>query len=210
MLAIKGTVSPFLFNSIVREGVRPAGAAVREDGKIVGKIDGYLFGTYVLDGEIKGDAVRGVFDLRGSNFVFVTDAELAAEKADEERKRAEWEEAARHRSEEDEARRQRAIAADKAFNEALGLAFAWHPAYKIVLSGLSATSWGDGSRANSVNHIVLDEDFQAGRLVRRKGDLLCSAANRGSFDLGGEDGTHHVGRVTCKRCLEMATKLKRV
>jgi hypothetical protein len=53
-----------------------------------------------------------------------------------------------------------------------------------VLSGLSANSWGDGSRRNTVYHVVLQEPLHVGRLKRSTGDLLCST-NRGRFDLGG-------------------------
>ena len=90
--------------------------------------------------------------------------------------------------------------------------FAYSIEIKEVLSGLSAGSWGDGQRRNSVYHIYTQEEVSQGRFYRPKGEFLCSSVKSRSganwsdslgrdshqFD---EDGIRRV--PTCKRCLEI-------
>lgn len=91
---------------------------------------------------------------------------------------------------------------DAAFNKSLNLPFKYTLGYKVVLSGLSSSSWGDGARSNTVTHIVLDEDCKQGRLSRNKGDFLCKASSSKMWEQ--ETG----GRVTCSQCLKIASRWK--
>lgn len=80
---------------------------------------------------------------------------------------------------------------------------------KEVLSGLSANSWGDGTKKNTVFHVYLKSDFNSGRLNRKSGDFLCSQTTKGgnwSGSLGQKDNFDVDGvkfTPTCKKCLEI-------
>lgn len=50
-------------------------------------------------------------------------------------------------------------------------------------------------------HIIVGEDFKAGRIVRRKGDTLCKR------QFWGLDGGRKKLGVTCKRCLQVANSV---
>ncbi len=109
-----------------------------------------------------------------------------------------------------------AVRADaEAFNSRLRLPCQWDVGIKDVLSGLSAKSWGDGRGQATVQHILVLEDLFAGRLRRRAGDFLCTAASgsngkRWSAQVGHRavDGAGQLYRpkVTCKACLAAAAR----
>jgi hypothetical protein len=82
----------------------------------------------------------------------------------------------------------------------------YRPAYKVVLSGLSMNSAGNGINRRTVMHAVLTESFERGRLKRKRGELLCGN-NRGSFDIAHPltDDTP----VTCPKCLDAISKVKK-
>jgi hypothetical protein len=91
----------------------------------------------------------------------------------------------------------------RAFNDALGLPFQWMPGHRVVLSGLSAQSWGNGQNRATVIHVMLTEDFESGRLKRKAGQFLCST----HIDAYGSDqGMREAdgSKVTCKVCLAKA------
>lgn len=54
---------------------------------------------------------------------------------------------------------------------------------------------------NGRDHIVLDEAFSRGRLHREAGEALCGAPSANLWNPAYE------GRVTCKKCLEMAQRI---
>ncbi|WP_432262799.1 hypothetical protein [Cupriavidus sp. TMH.W2] len=102
----------------------------------------------------------------------------------------------------------------KAFNARLQLPVSWVSAIKDVLSGLSATSWGDGRNRATVNHILLLEDLQTPKLRRKAGDFLCTAA-RGSNGRRysvpevahtSNSASQYVQKITCRRCLDLAKR----
>jgi len=86
--------------------------------------------------------------------------------------------------------------------------FAFSVGIKPVRSGYSASSWGDGGNRATVYHIMLDEAFSNGRLMREKGEYLCSqpewipystiSSYKGSFS----------PVISCKRCLKMMERWK--
>ena len=105
----------------------------------------------------------------------------------------------------------------QAINAAITLPIVWEPAIKDVLSGLSASSWGDGRNKATVQHIRLLAPLQAGRMKRQEGDFLCTAqsGSNGKAWTGQQkcrfhdgDGQAYDAPITCKKCLELAEKIK--
>lgn len=102
------------------------------------------------------------------------------------------------------------LAHARAFNARIGLPVEWSPGIKDVLSGLSERSSGNGCNRATVVHVVLREAFQAGRLVRQAGDLLCTSASGSNGRRWAGDprvaseGHEHTAAVTCKACLRLA------
>lgn len=128
----------------------------------------------------------------------VEDAEAEAVRvlADQEMRRREEEAAASMRA-----------ADDAAFNASLGLPFEWEPGCRVVLSGLSATSAGNGLNRASVAHVMLRKDLASGRLRRSAGQFLCSS----HVDAYGSDvGMRKAAgaRVTCRSCLAQSERLR--
>lgn len=79
---------------------------------------------------------------------------------------------------------------------------------KIVLSGLSASSNGDGCKSNTKYHIVLREDATVGRTVRNRGEFLCSQPKgRTYFDFN-EKNDFIDNIITCPDCLKKIEKFK--
>lgn len=103
------------------------------------------------------------------------------------------------------------------FNAQFNIPVEWTTGYKAVLSGLSENSWGDGRYRSTVNHILLQEDLQQGRLKRKAGDFLCSATERGkrwgSFDdpveFAYDDNGAFQPKISCQSCLKIAERWKR-
>lgn len=134
--------------------------------------------------------------------------------ADWARERAQAEAAAAQREAKRRADLNRLRTDAEAFNARLQLPRRWVPAIKDVLSGLSEQSMGDGRNRATVQHILLLEDLQAGRLSRRAGDFLCTnaAGSNGKrwstpeISAYDGDGRRFAPKITCKRCLELAAR----
>jgi hypothetical protein len=75
------------------------------------------------------------------------------------------------------------------------LPFRWH---SVAMDNPTQNHTGT---TNGSGHIVLDEPYRAGRLVRDTGQPLCGAPTANLFG-----DTNH---VTCKRCLELAQRIVR-
>ena len=138
-----------------------------------------------------------------------------------------WEE---ERKEYEEQERQRKEDA-RNFNANLNIPVKWTLEIKPVLSGLQINSSGDGENRRTVYHILLLEDLNEGRLHRKAGEFLCSH-NKGRFpDLHVWQRTGEMIRsiaktggfiesevtvsmkscqVTCKKCLQMARRWRKV
>jgi hypothetical protein len=84
------------------------------------------------------------------------------------------------------------------------LPFEWYTDVKQVLSGLSERSDGNGMKRNSVEHILLLEDFKKGRLSRKKHDYLCSPKKVSNWSIRDR---YEKSEVTCKSCLSRAETL---
>ncbi len=89
-------------------------------------------------------------------------------------------------------------------NADLGVPVSWVPAIKVVLSGLAENSWGDGTSKRTVAHVMLKEDLNNGRLVRKGGDLLCTPRSGSNGKLWPDSAPGE--EVTCKKCLEVAKR----
>ncbi|UUG47781.1 hypothetical protein NP567_01695 (plasmid) [Acinetobacter baumannii] len=79
------------------------------------------------------------------------------------------------------------------------------------MSGLSAGSWGDDEKSNTMTHLVFDEDYSGSKLVREKNQYLCSAGGLFPADEAKKEFKMKVGEVTvdtvphlvtCKVCLK--------
>ena len=99
-------------------------------------------------------------------------------------------------------------------NAKLNIPVRWTSAQKSVLSGLSENSWGDGRNARSVNHVLLLEPLDEGKLKRKAHDFLCTSqagSNGRRFttpDTSSSGDAHgrYVSRITCKQCLATALR----
>ena len=83
------------------------------------------------------------------------------------------------------------------------LPFDWVADIKQVLSGLSEHSDGTGTRKNTVVHVRLLEDYENGRLKRKKNDYLCSPKKTANWTDSDWDGHE----VTCKSCIKKVETL---
>ena len=89
---------------------------------------------------------------------------------------------------------------------------------KEVLSGLSVNSWGDGQKQNTVQHILVLQEFVNGRFGRKSGDFLCTSKNGSNGEnWSGQallirhtdgNGTGYMPEPTCKQCLKILSKYK--
>lgn len=146
-------------------------------------------------------------------FYAVLESEIKAEETEAARKR---EAAAEQRRQIWNSRRADA----EAFNATINLPVAWRIGEKEVLSGLSASSNGDGCFAKTVQHVELLDDLEAGRLRRRKGDFLCTAksgSNGNSWSGGNHDirfidgdGNKYMPKPSCKQCLKLLERFRKI
>lgn len=90
------------------------------------------------------------------------------------------------------------------------LPFKWFTGVKIVMSGLSARSWADGEKSNTVTHLVFAENYSGSRLTRDKNQYLCSPGGLFPADEAKKEYKMKVGEftvdtvphmITCKICL---------
>ena len=157
-------------------------------------------------------------------------AERAAEAgiSVEEQRAQEQQQAERHAAEEarQEADRQTQLQEARAkrdakrqqLGDALGLGVACHVGHIVKLSGLSASSAGNGWDRATVWHVVIDAPLASGRLRRSPGDLLCrSRATLGARSMGisgiddwayDSDPDPETTPITCRTCLERLRRLR--
>lgn len=58
-------------------------------------------------------------------------------------------------------------------------------------------AWAGTYRTNRLMHVLVNEDFKAGRVIRKKGEALCGT----SAALNPQGDTRH---ITCSRCIALA------
>lgn len=117
-------------------------------------------------------------------------------------------------------RHQKEQARRRHYGKSMGLGVAAHNGNILVIGGLTERSSGSGMVRNTVWHVVLDEPYQKGRLIRRPGDLLCKSASKlgrrsmgifGAASSGPDNGLDDISwresLVTCKSCLEQLKRL---
>ena len=204
LTSLSHLVSPFWLNEM-RHGVHLT--AVAEDGYIHLKGERFRF-TDSVQALPVGTPVRMWLN-RWWECESVTDYEQAMKARQAEQQATAEKERVRLNQ-----RREKA----QAINDAITLPVAWEPAIKDVLSGLSASGWGDGRNKATVQHIRLLAPLQAGRMKRRKGDFLCTAqlgsngkAWSGQHKCQCFDGDNQLydAPITCKKCLELVRPFSR-
>lgn len=127
--------------------------------------------------------------------------------------------AERERVEQEKRERNAAAVAEayaaQAFNSRIKLPVAWDVSIKDTKHGLREDSFGDGRGSVTVEHILLKEPLEAGRLKRDVGDFLCSANSKdnGLFQLKKPSrlgtligGVQVAPAVSCKACLKLAER----
>jgi hypothetical protein len=140
---------------------------------------------------------------------------------EQKEKQRQAEERRQREKEEDCIRRNKQREEAKAFNTQLHIPVKWASGFKDVLSGITDYGRQDGRNKTTVNHILLQEDLEDGRLQRKKGDFLCSSSSKQNgkrwlsssdesaiawfFD---GDGNGCQGQITCKACLQIAKRWK--
>ncbi len=96
------------------------------------------------------------------------------------------------------------------FNQSLNLPFQWTPDIKVVLSGLSANSAGDGMNRRTVLHVRVLEQFKDGRFVRELGDFLCGKDNSVHQEFSASnESDKNTRKVTCKQCIKAAERFNK-
>jgi hypothetical protein len=135
----------------------------------------------------------------------VEDHQAKVEKAKQEQRKRQQVEEERRRKIEEQAR---------VFHESIDFPVTYSVGRKAVLSGLSLDSWGDGQKKNSVHHLLLEEDFQSGRLQRKAGDFLCTSLSGNNGKLWVDPRVKHgqseyMPEVTCKQCLKIISKFRK-
>ena len=199
-------ISPFLMARL-RGGVVSGTAAMRA-GRLEVAVEGGG-APQRLRGEIApGQTISGAFAWQDRDVVFLTAAELAEYHDAELRARQDVKDRQEREHREQVDRETRHAADAERWNAALDIPVDWHINHRMVLSGLSRHSNGDGANAATVWHVVLEQPLVQGRLRRNAGDLLCSK-DVGSIGLsaGGERLGDRSRRVTCRACLRLAERL---
>lgn len=96
------------------------------------------------------------------------------------------------------------------FWEQYSLPFKFIADIKIVLSGLSESSDGNGCKSNTVRHVVLKEDYSSGALKRKENQYLCSQQKGFHMELDSNTKAEDIQHVvTCKECLKRIEKYKK-
>ncbi len=82
---------------------------------------------------------------------------------------------------------------------------------KPVLNGLTERSWGNGCNKATVYHIKLRENITQGRLKRKDDEYLCSQQSGNAYyNISSVDINDIQDVVTCKQCLKIIEKFKKV
>lgn len=96
------------------------------------------------------------------------------------------------------------------FYNNLNIGVKYTPIYRVVLSGLTENSAGNGAYKNTVTHLRLEEDLTDGKRFNRKsGECLCKCKRNGKKTLWDEessflyDDKKHYNPITCKSCLKI-------
>lgn len=195
---LRAFLSPFLVNS------RQAIYVVLEDGVSLysQKLDDK--GTFSLKAPLP-EGTRVIVTVDRTISIYIESEYLA----EQEQQKIMREERALERKQLEEELQARSQKEAIEFNKALSIPVNWSVDIKVVMSGLSANSWGSGTNRRSVNHIRLNEDLVAGRIKRKAGDFLCGAdhgKNEGYTDP--EDYLTSDRKVSCKACLKTAERFR--
>ncbi len=97
------------------------------------------------------------------------------------------------------------------FWEQYSIPYKFSSEIKVVLSGLSERSSGNGCNKATVRHIVLLEDFTDGKLKRNSGQFLCSQPTGIVKHFDDREGAlvEPQERITCRECLRKIKRYKK-
>lgn len=205
LLSLAGLLDPMWFNA-VRHGRHAC--QVGSDGRSIVLQEQRLMvrsshGTEVHGGHWWGPPGESVIVWLGA------DGHFRFCRRDEQEAHDRWLAQAHQQREIDHrARLERQAAEDEAFNASLAIPVPWEVAIKDVLSGLSATSIGNGANKSTVQHVRLKADLMDGRLVRHAGDFLCTGPAGSNGKRWSGDGFTSRAAVTCKACLKLAKRFE--
>ncbi|MCS3727290.1 hypothetical protein [Bradyrhizobium betae] len=124
--------------------------------------------------------------------------------ANERRERASQEAAAAAEREREAKKESESNERAGAFNGTLPIPVRWDPAFKVSVNACGR-SYGSGARSKAVDHVLLREDLTVGRIKRKAGDLLCEPSPEWVNDYDRKK----VYPVTCRRCKQMAERLRK-
>lgn len=95
------------------------------------------------------------------------------------------------------------------FYKKLNIGVKYTPIIRLVMSGLTENSIGDGTYKNTVTHLRVEEDLTDGKFHREAGECLCKCTRVGKIKLWDEiaiKGCTHgefYNKITCKSCLKI-------
>ncbi|OQK43785.1 hypothetical protein XM75_u0066 [Vibrio vulnificus] len=198
--SLSNFISPFLINN------RPALCSVGEDGRaLVYQSSNQKTNYELIEALPVGTGIT--LDVLSSGVcATMTDDEIRY-KAELKK---EFEEKMERQRKEDEQRRLRKEKEAADFNASLDIPFQWEPDIKTVMSGLSESSWGNGSNRRTVFHVRVLDTFKDGRFAREKGDFLCgkdTSKHQGYTDP--KEGDKNIYKVTCQRCIDAAARFNK-
>lgn len=95
------------------------------------------------------------------------------------------------------------------FYKRLNIGVKYTPIIRLVMSGLTENSIGDGTYKNTVTHLRVEEDLTHGRFHRKAGECLCKCKRVGKKILWDEEAILGItnatfyNKITCKTCLKI-------
>lgn len=97
----------------------------------------------------------------------------------------------------------------KDFYKNLNIGVKYTPVIRLVMSGLTENSMGNGIYKNTVTHLRIEEDLTTGRFHRKAGECLCKCERKGKKKLWDDEAIlshnnkEYYNKVTCKSCLKI-------
>lgn len=204
-LHLEGFINPIYLKKIQGFGIIEV--EVNEDGKVF--IEGYKW-SFVKGEELK-PGTKLMFWFSNSGYAYEYSAYKKHQKIQEESR------INQKQLQIQKLDNLRDVAND--FYSHYSIPFDFNCAIKDNLSGLSEKSLGNGTKKNSVIHIILLGDYKSEKISRKKGNFLCtqSKSKYGANWAGAkEDGiffndskrNSYKPIPTCKKCLEILKRFE--
>lgn len=161
-------------------------------------------GDRFIGRETLNSNIPGNVQLRANGLFYFIDKEIMdAEKRDRERQVEKEKERLKQKKELEKKRVEQ-------FRTSYDFPFRYGIKHKIVMSGLSASSNGDGLKRNSVTHLFVKDAIKEGRFKRDANTFLCSPKDNGKlFYLDNESYDLSDQVVTCSKCLKVMDRWRK-